>query len=70
MLIIHRLADNLFYKKGDNTMPSSINDYRQLIEQPWGTMFYDTLFRQLNLSEKHPLNILDFGADTAKLSAA
>lgn len=43
-------------------MPSSINDYRQLIEQPWGTMFYDTLFRQLDLPEEHPLNILDFGA--------
>lgn len=43
-------------------MPSSINDYRQLIEQPWGKMFYDTLFHQLNLPEKHLLNILDFGA--------
>lgn len=43
-------------------MPSSINDYRKLMEQPWGKMFYDTLFRQLDLSEDHPLNILDFGA--------
>lgn len=43
-------------------MPSSINDYRQLIEQPWGKMFYDTLFRQLDLSTDSPLNILDFGA--------
>lgn len=43
-------------------MPSSINDYRKLIEQPWGKMFYDALFRQLDLPEDHPLNILDFGA--------
>lgn len=43
-------------------MPSSINDYRGLIEQPWGKMFYDTLFQQLDLPGDHPLNILDFGA--------
>lgn len=47
---------------GDKTMSSSINDYRKLIEQPWGKMFYDTLFRQLALPEDHSLNILDFGA--------
>lgn len=34
-------------------MPSSINDYRKLIEQPWGKMFYDALFRQLDLPEHH-----------------
>ena len=43
-------------------MPSSINDYRKLIEQPWGKMFYDALFHQLDLPEDHSLNILDFGA--------
>lgn len=43
-------------------MLDSINNYRKLIEQPWGRMFYDTLFRQLDLSEDHSLDILDFGA--------
>ena len=47
--------------KGDY-MPNSINDYRQLIDKPWGRMFYDIIFRQLNLSDETPLRILDFGA--------
>lgn len=43
-------------------MPSSINDYRQLIDKPWGRMFYDMIFRQLDLPNDVPLKILDFGA--------
>lgn len=43
-------------------MPSSIDNYRKLMDQPWGKMFYDVLFRQLALPEDHPLDILDFGA--------
>lgn len=43
-------------------MPNSIEDYRNLIEQPWGKMFYDMIFRQLNLSKDIKLNILDYGA--------
>ncbi|MDE6747342.1 MAG: class I SAM-dependent methyltransferase, partial [Oscillospiraceae bacterium] len=43
-------------------MPNSINDYRQLIDKPWGRMFYDMIFRQLDLSDNIPLKILDFGA--------
>ena len=43
-------------------MPSSIKDYRELIQKPWGRMFYEMIFRQLNLSDGKPLKILDFGA--------
>lgn len=50
-------------------MPSSIKDYRQMMEKPWGKMFYDMLFLQLDtfcnadsFLNEHPLNILDFGA--------
>ena len=43
-------------------MPSSIIDYRQLIDKPWGRMFYDVIFRQLDLPNEIPLKILDFGA--------
>ena len=43
-------------------MPNSINDYRQLIDKPWGRMFYDIIFRQLDLSNNIPLKVLDFGA--------
>ena len=43
-------------------MPNSIEDYRNLIEQPWGKMFYDIIFRQLNLPKDKTLNILDYGA--------
>lgn len=43
-------------------MPNSIEDYRNLIEQPWGKMFYDMIFRQLDFSAERKLNILDYGA--------
>lgn len=43
-------------------MPSSIEDYRKLIEKPWGRMFYDMLYKQLDLRDDKRLNILDFGA--------
>ena len=43
-------------------MPNSIEDYRKLIEQPWGKMFYDMIFRQLNFQNDRKLNILDYGA--------
>lgn len=43
-------------------MPNSIEDYRNLIEQPWGKMFYDMIFRQLDFSTDKKLNILDYGA--------
>ena len=43
-------------------MPDSIEDYRNLIEQPWGKMFYDMIFRQLDLSKDRKLKILDYGA--------
>lgn len=43
-------------------MPGSITDYRQLIDKPWGKMFYDMIFRQLDLSNDISLKILDYGA--------
>ena len=43
-------------------MPNSVNDYRQLIDKPWGRMFYDMIFRQLDISDNVPLKMLDFGA--------
>jgi len=43
-------------------MPSSVKDYRNLIEQPWGKMFYDMIYKQLDLPKDRRLDILDFGA--------
>lgn len=43
-------------------MPSSIQDYRQLIDKPWGRLFYDMVFRQLAWTNDAPRRILDFGA--------
>ena len=43
-------------------MPSSIKDYRELIEQPWGRMFYEMIYRQLSIPDNAKLNILDYGA--------
>lgn len=43
-------------------MASSIKDYREFVEKPWGKMFYDLIYRQLALPADPPLDILDFGA--------
>lgn len=43
-------------------MSNSIKDYRSLIEKPWGRMFYDMIYNQLDLPNDKQLNILDFGA--------
>ena len=43
-------------------MPDSIQSYRNLVEEPWGRMFYDLVFDQLPISDEKRLNILDFGA--------
>lgn len=43
-------------------MASSIENYRNMVEQPWGKMFYDLIFRQLDISNDKRLKILDCGA--------
>lgn len=40
----------------------TIKDYRNMVEQPWGRMFYDLIYRQLNISNDKRVKILDFGA--------
>ncbi len=40
----------------------AVKDYRNVVDQPWGKMFYDLVYRQLNLPEERRLKILDFGA--------
>ncbi len=32
-------------------MTEAIKNYRNMVEQPWGKMFYDLIYRQLNLSD-------------------
>lgn len=43
-------------------MSGSIENYRNMVEQPWGKMFYEQIFTQLELSADERLKILDFGA--------
>lgn len=43
-------------------MSGSVKDYRKMIEQPWGRMFYDLLYRQLIIPDDKKARILDFGA--------
>lgn len=43
-------------------MTPAIENYRKMVEQPWGRMFYELLFRQLSIPEDMRLKILDFGA--------
>jgi S-adenosylmethionine-dependent methyltransferase len=43
-------------------MPHGIEDYYDLVHQPWGRIFYDILWRQLVVEDKMRLKILDFGS--------
>jgi len=43
-------------------MSSSVADYRSMVEEPWGKMFYELIFAQLDIPEDKRLKILDFGA--------
>lgn len=43
-------------------MSDAIKNYRNMVEQPWGKMFYELIYRQLNVSNDQRLKILDFGA--------
>ena len=43
-------------------MPTPIENYRNVVEQPWGKIFYDSIYRQLEFSNDRRLKILDFGA--------
>ena len=40
----------------------SIKDYRNMVEQPWGRMFYEILYKQLDIPDDKRSRILDFGA--------
>lgn len=43
-------------------MSGSIENYRKMVEQPWGRMFYDQIFTQLDIPTDNRLKMLDFGA--------
>ena len=43
-------------------MSPAIENYRKMVEQPWGRMFYDLVFRQLKFPDDRRMKILDFGA--------
>jgi len=40
----------------------NIKDYVELVKAPWGKMFYDLLFMQLDVPQSPKLKILDFGS--------
>ena len=40
----------------------TIKDYRNMVEQPWGKLFYEMIFKQLNIPDDKKKRILDFGA--------
>ena len=43
-------------------MPTPFENYRKMVEQPWGKIFYDVIFNQLKFVNDKRLKILDFGA--------
>ncbi len=40
----------------------TIKDYRNMVEQPWGKMFYEMIYKQLDIRSDKRIRILDFGA--------
>ena len=40
----------------------NVNDYVEFLKAPWGRMFYDLLFLQLNIKNSPKIKILDFGS--------
>ena len=40
----------------------SVKEYAELVKAPWGRMFYDLLFMQLDIPQSTKQNILDFGS--------
>jgi hypothetical protein len=48
---------------GDSvTMINGIEEYYKLTKQPWGKMFYVTIWEQICIANDHTCNILDFGS--------
>lgn len=43
-------------------MSDAIKNYRSMVDQPWGRMFYELIYKQLDVSDCKRLKILDFGA--------
>ena len=43
-------------------MSAAIENYRKMVDQPWGRMFYDLVYRQLDIPDDRRVKILDFGA--------
>ncbi|MCR4731317.1 MAG: methyltransferase domain-containing protein [Saccharofermentans sp.] len=43
-------------------MSDAIKNYRSMVDQPWGRMFYELIYKQLDVSDCKKLKILDFGA--------
>ena len=48
--------------KGRESMSNSVEEYYQLIHQPWGKMFYEMVWEQENILNEQCCNILDFGS--------
>ena len=40
----------------------SVKEYVELVKAPWGRMFYDLVFTQLDIPQTPKLKILDFGS--------
>lgn len=43
-------------------MSDAINNYRNMVDRPWGKMFYEQIYIQLDIPEDKRIKILDFGA--------
>lgn len=43
-------------------MSNSVNDYYELTKQPWGKIFYDLVWEQIDIENYQNLNILDYGS--------
>lgn len=55
-------SEQAIIHKDEVKMTNTVQNYRNMVEQPWGRMFYELIYRQLNLPDDRKLKILDFGA--------
>ena len=46
----------------ETVMCNAVENYRKMVDEPWGRMFYDQIFGQLIIPEDRRAKILDFGA--------
>ena len=46
-----KTVSNVDYHESEETVMDNVKEYVELVKAPWGKMFYDLLFTQLNIPQ-------------------